>query len=144
MVLRVGGPFAGKRANKRAEFNQVVSPGGSGGFNPEFFARVEGIAISLSGWRNDAEPLSIKTDGWVRFVPGIGAIPRPPAPSHQTSLDLDMSANCGWLFVGKGNSATAVIALRQYKSYVSRSDGVRYWVLMYMPLADPGKSHTRR
>lgn len=136
MIIRVGGPYADIRVNQRLIFQQMSSAAANADHHSSYLAIVRDVAIQASGGAfADEDDLRIKTDGGVRFVPGTGTIPRAPPPPYDPSVKLDLSSNCGWLFVSNGSAPIAVIRV-EHIAWEQNPSRARQWVMLYSPLPD--------
>ena len=133
-IVRVGGPYPELRANRRLIFD----PNGAGAsaaekpHPPDKSANDLGLRGSGSAFK-DGRVLRIEADGGVRFIAGTGAIPPPPPLPYDSTIELDLGADCGWLFIYLGERAAAVIEIALLVSEQNPGQPWRY-VMFYTPL----------
>jgi len=125
MLVRVGGPFPGLRADRRLLL-------GAGANSPNDTAAAE-IGLSGSPVSSGESRIRFQAKGGLRFVEGTGSIPRPPSLPYPQTADIDLGSGCGWLFVGNGSAPIAVIQIGGF-GWEQDPGGPRRLVLLYVPL----------
>jgi hypothetical protein len=134
MTVYVGGPYAELRADRRLLFgrNGRGAAGMKTGYRHEATADELGLRLSGTAF-TDGYALRVESKGGVRLVRGSGAIPVPPPLPYDHIVDLDLAADCGWLFVSDGVSPFAVIQIAPL-GWEQEPGQPRRWVMSYTPL----------
>jgi hypothetical protein len=133
-LVLLGGPWPRLAANRRLIFADALDPGDAERTHPPALARDLGLTASGPA-PGDATELRIEARGGIRFVPGTGAIPPPPPLPYPHAVELDFRRDCGWLFVGDGQAAVAVIEARPPGA--RQKPGQPWsWVMLYAPLPE--------
>lgn len=133
MLVRIGGPLAAIRAD------QVLMFGGSEADRSEIGGTpASTIGLTVSGPAlSDGDELTFAASGGVMFVEGTGAIPAPPPLPYPSTTEVNVKADCGWLFVADGRSAIAVIDLRP-PGTAQQPGGERVHTMLFTPLPVEG------
>ena len=133
-IVRVGGPYPELRANRRLLFNlNGTASKATGKLHPlDGSANELGLRSSGSAF-TDGLGFHVEADGGVRFIEGTGAIPPAPPPPYERVVELDLGADCGWLFVRFGEKMVAVIEVAPLSWEQDPGQAKRY-VMLYTPL----------
>jgi hypothetical protein len=137
-TIYVGGPYPGLRVDWRLLFGRDGrgSARMKTGFRHEATADELGLRLSGTAF-TDGYALRVESKGGVRLVRGSGAIPVPPPLPYDHMVDVDVAADCGWLFVSDGTSPIAVIAVAPL-GWEQEPGQSRRWVMLYTPLPARG------
>jgi hypothetical protein len=131
-LVLLGGPYPGLEPNRRLVFADALGPGDADRARPPALARDLGLTASGPAF-GDGSALRLEATGGIRFVPGTGAVPPPPPLPYPPTVELDFGRDCGWLFVGDGRAAVAVIEARPPGGR-QEPGGPWTWTMLYAPL----------
>lgn len=143
MTVYIGGPYPELRVDWRLIFGRD----GRGavdmktGYKRETTTDELGLRLSGTAF-TDGYALRVQSTGGVRLVRGTGAIPVPPPLPYDRVVDLDLAADCGWLFVSDGTSPIAVIGVAPL-GWEQNPGQPRYWVMRYTPLTVEGAASSK-
>lgn len=133
-IVRVGGPYPDLRADRRLIFDPNGAAASAADKSQPLDTSADDLGLRGSGSAfNDGRALRIEADGGVEFVAGTGAIPPPPPLPYHRAIELDLGADCGWLFVHSGEKPVAVIEVALLGSEQNPGQPRRY-VMLYTPL----------
>ena len=133
-IVRVGGSYPNLRADRRLIFDPNGAAASAADKSQPLDTSADDLGLRGSGSAfNDGRVLRIEADGGVKFVAGTGAIPPPPPLPYNRAIELDLSADCGWLFIHSGEKAVAVIEVALLGSEYNPGQPPRY-VMSYTPL----------
>lgn len=132
MIVRIGGPYARLRADRRLVFNLDKTQERPIHADPLRSASEDDLGLSVSSV--DMRIFRFTAVAGLRFVDGTGVIPPPPSSPYIRSVDLDLGSRCGWLFVSDGHSPIAVIEVGGFGLEEGR-DGITRLVLLHAPLS---------
>ncbi|HET7709779.1 MAG TPA: hypothetical protein VFK50_09645, partial [Sphingomicrobium sp.] len=136
-LVLVGGPYPELAADRRLVFADALGGDDADRVKPPALARDLGLTASGPAFGENGSRLRIDARGGIVFVPGTGAIPAPPPLPYPPAVEIDFNRDCGWLFVGDGAAAVAVVDARP-PSGSQDPGGPWVWSMLYIPL--PGHS----
>ena len=132
LLVWVGGPNSNLKFRHRLVFADALGADDKDRAFPPALARDFGLSASGSAF-GQGNTLRISAKGGLAYVRGTGTVPATPDANYVSAIDIDLSRDCGWLFISDGKSPVAVIEVRSPGGRQSPG-GPWIWSMSFAPL----------